>query len=71
MNIKESMGAKLKELREQSGLTQKQVAETLSVAQPVYQRFEKGIYECNFEQLKTLCDLFDVSADYLLGRVDF
>lgn len=52
-------------------MTQKEVALKLGVAQPVYQRFEKGIYECSYEQLNMLCDIFDVSADYLLGRENY
>ena len=65
--LKEDLGFRLKEARKQLNLTQKQVAEKLGVAQPVYQRFEKGVYECNYEQLKTLCEILDISADYLLG----
>ena len=42
--LKEEVGKKLKERREQLGMTQRQVAEALGVAQPIYQRFEKGIY---------------------------
>ena len=55
----------------QAGLTQKEVADKLGVAQPIYQRFEKGVYECTYEQLRILCDFFDISADYLLGRKNF
>lgn len=69
--LKEEFGIKLKESRKAQKMSQKQVADRLGVAQPVYQRFEAGIYECNYEQLKTLCDIFDVSADFLLGRTDF
>ncbi len=66
--LKHDLGKKLKEAREQANMTQKEVAQKLGVAQPVYQRFEKGTFECTYEQLKALCDIFDVSADYLLGR---
>ena len=52
-------------------MTQSAVAKSLNVAQPVYQRFESGIYECNYEQLVALCDLFDISADYVLGRKEY
>lgn len=66
--LKEFVGKRMKEARLQAGLTQTQVAEKLGVAQPVYQRFEKGVFECSYEQLVILCNLFDISADYLLGR---
>lgn len=69
--IKYELGQRLKECRLQMGLSQRDVAKKLGVAQPVYQRFEKGIYECNYEQLKALCDVYDVTADYLLGRKNF
>jgi hypothetical protein len=46
------------------------VAEMLEVAQPVYQRFESGVFECNYEQLVKLSTIFDVSIDYLLGKAD-
>ncbi|MBR2480931.1 MAG: helix-turn-helix transcriptional regulator [Clostridia bacterium] len=69
--LKEELGARLKECRVGLGLTQKEIADKLGVAQSVYQRFEKGIFECNYEQLKLLCEIFDVSADYLLGISDF
>lgn len=70
-NIKESVGKKLKERRTQLGLTQQQVADALDVAQPVYQRFEKGIFECSYSQLVEICKLFDISADYLLGLKEY
>lgn len=69
--LKEELGKKLKERREQLGMTQRQVAERLGVAQPIYQRFEKGIFECNYSQLAAICKLYDISADYLLGLKDY
>lgn len=54
--MKEQLGRRLKECR---------------LMNKVYQRFEKGIYECSYEQLNMLCDIFDVSADYLLGRENY
>lgn len=71
MGLKESVGEKLRERRQQLHLTQREVAAALGVAQPVYQRFEKGIYECSYAQLAQLCQLFDLSANYLLGISDY
>lgn len=68
--MKEEVGKRFKECRKVLNLTQKEVAEKLGVAQPVYQRFEKGIFECNYSQLVTLSDIFGVSIDYLLGKED-
>lgn len=69
--LKEEVGGRLKERRLQLNMTQRQVAEKLGVAQPIYQRFEKGIFECNYSQLVALCRLYDISADYLLGLTDY
>ena len=62
---------RLKECRVACGLTQTEVAKDIGVSQPVYSRYENGVCECTYIQLAKLCDLFDVSADYILGRVDF
>lgn len=68
--MKEEVGKRLKDCRTAMRLTQRDVAKLMGVAQPVYQRFEKGVFECNYEQLVKLADIFDVTTDYLLGRTD-
>jgi transcriptional regulator with XRE-family HTH domain len=70
-DIKKEIGDRLKECRLGLRLSQRQVAGLLGVAQPVYQRFEKGTFECCYEQLLKLCDIYDISADYLLGRKEY
>ena len=69
--MKEEVGKRLYQCRKALKLSQNEVAKHLGVAQPVYQRFEKGIFECSYEQLSLLADLFDVSVDFLLGRTDY
>lgn len=68
--LKAAVGNRLKECRLSRNMTQMQVAAYLGVAQPVYQRYEKGVYECTYEQIAKLCDLFDISADFLLCRTE-
>lgn len=70
MMLKAAVGNRLKECRLSRNMTQMQVAAYLGVAQPVYQRYEKGVYECTYEQIVKLCDLFDISADFLLCRTE-
>lgn len=70
-SLKEQVGSRLKERRIQLNLTQREVAVQIGVAQPVYQRLEKGIFECSYSQLYALCKLFDLSSDYLLGLADY
>ena len=67
MSVKIELGKRLKEVRRVAGYTQKQVAEKLFMTQQQYSRFENGIFELNYDQLVFLCNLFDVSSDFLLG----
>ncbi|MEE1319609.1 MAG: helix-turn-helix transcriptional regulator [Ruminococcus sp.] len=58
---------RLKDTREDKDLTQSQVAAALHTSQRVYSRYETGIRALPIEHLMTLCKLYDLSADYLLG----
>ena len=58
------------DLREDHDLTQKAIAEYLSIHPNVYRRYEKGVREFPLEIVVTLADYYQVSTDYLLGRTD-
>lgn len=58
----------IRDLREDNDLTQAQVAEYLGTSQTMYARYERGANELPIRYLVRLCDLYHVSADYLLGR---
>ena len=58
---------RIKELRQDNDLTQKQVAQYLGIEQTVYSRYERGINDMKIENLVKLCKLYKVSADYILG----
>lgn len=57
----------LRELREDRDIRQKTIADVLGTTQQVYSRYEKGINELPIRHLKTLCEFYNVSADYILG----
>ena len=57
----------LKVLREERELSQKEVANYLGTTQQVYSRYETGLNEIPVRQLIKLCELYNVSADYILG----
>ena len=59
---------RLRELRNQSGLTQNEIANKLGVSGQTILNWENGIYEPKINQLIQLADLFDVSVDYLIER---
>lgn len=63
----EKFHEKLKMLRKKRGLTQQEVAHFLGTVQAVYSKWERGVYEPNYENLSMLVCIFDVSLDYLLS----
>lgn len=58
---------KLRGLREDNDLTQTQVAQILGTSQTMYARYERGANELPIRHLVTLCQLYNISADYFLG----
>ncbi|MCW0120731.1 helix-turn-helix domain-containing protein [Bacillus subtilis] len=63
-----SFGHKLKTLRKQRGLTQKELAEKLFLSQSSITRFEKDEILPTSETLSKIANYFDVSIDFLLDR---
>lgn len=61
---------RLKKLRKEGKLTQKDIATFLNISQPAYQQFESGKKKMNIETMEKLADFFNVSTDYLLGKTD-
>lgn len=60
------MKTNLKYFREQLHLTQKQVAEYLSVSTPAYCNYENGLRDIPIEVLCKLANLFDTTLDQLI-----
>ncbi len=61
---------RIKELRREKGLTQKQLAALLNKSETGLASWEQGLSEPNVNDLRLLCKIFEVSADYLLGLID-
>lgn len=61
-----TIGDRLKEIREEKGFPQKQVADLLGVQRPNYSKIENSKQNLTPKQIKLFCDFFDVSADYIL-----
>lgn len=57
----------MRDLREDNDYTQEQVAQILGTSQTMYARYERGANELPIRHLIRLCELYQVSADYLLG----
>ena len=58
---------RMKNLREDADFTQEYVAHYLGTSQTMYARYERGANEMPIRHLLSLCKLYHVSADYLLG----
>ena len=58
---------RLKDLREDHDLSQKQVADYLEMKQPQYSRYERGIRDIPTDVLIRLSILYKTSTDYILG----
>ncbi len=64
------IGNRLRDLREEEGLLQKDVAKALGISRSTYTNYEQGTREPSLDMVVKLCDFYKVSADYLLGRED-
>jgi len=63
-----TFGQKLRKAREDSGLTQAELAQKVGAYQSKYRNWESDINEPDFATFNKLCDVLGVSADWLLGR---
>ena len=61
---------RIRELRKERKMTQTQLAELLATTQDTVSLWELGKSYPDIPSLVRLCDIFDVSADYLLGLID-
>lgn len=62
------MYRRIRELREDRDLTQKQVAQMLGMSQTGYSKYETGENDIPTQILLKLADFYDTTVDYLLGR---
>ena len=68
--MNEQFSQRLKSLRIECGLSQRELAQKLNVVQVSYLRWEQGKTEPNINNICALCRIFGVTADYLLGVSD-
>lgn len=58
---------RLKNIREDKDITQEEIAKILGIKQSAYSKYEKRRTKLQIEDLITLCNFYNVSADYILG----
>lgn len=61
---------RMRNLREDCDLTQKQLGAIINKSQQGYSHIEEGRAELKIEDLITLCKFYKVSADYFIGLSD-
>lgn len=64
------MYKRLRDMREDKDLKQRELAEMLNVSQTTYSRYESGELDIPSAALIKLADFYNVSVDYILGRTD-
>ena len=60
------IGERLKEARKKAKMSQEEVAEILNTSRSNISKYENGNLEPNIQTLKKLCEIYNVSADYLI-----
>lgn len=71
MDVSKAFSERLRELREERGLNQEQLGEAIGgVSRGSISYYEKGERVPTIEVLGVISELFNVSADYLIGRTD-
>ena len=66
----EILAERIRKLRKQRKLTQKEMAEIMGCTPNHYQKIEYGKVNISVTMLAFLADYFQVSTDFLLGRTD-
>ncbi len=60
----------LKQLRKEHGYTQTDLAKLIGMEQNNYSKYERGEREIGRKTIIKLCQVYNISADYLLGLTD-
>ena len=61
---------RIKELRVDKDLSQKELADILNVTRSAYSNYENGIRDIPVDILSRLADFYGTSVDYIIGRTD-
>lgn len=64
------MFRRIRDLREDNDLTQRQIATLLNVSQSTYSRYENGALDIPIQTLIKLASHYDTSIDYLVNMTD-
>ncbi|WP_324628405.1 helix-turn-helix domain-containing protein [Bacillus paranthracis] len=68
--MENTFGIRLKELRKINKMTQQNLADKLSISKSLISKYESGSAKPSYENLSDLANLFNVSTDYLTGKIN-
>ena len=69
--MKSKFSQRLRELRKERGLLQKNIAEVLNITRAAITQYENDYRFPDQQMLMKIADFYEVTLDYLLGRTDF
>lgn len=62
---------KIKQLRKEAGFTQEQLAKLLNKTKAAISNWENGYSKPDIEDVRKMCKIFDISADYFLDLDEY
>lgn len=65
MTTKQQIGINLKNERKAKGLTQKYVADQMGILQTHYSRYERGIYQLDYDKIIAVCKIIETTPNAL------
>lgn len=65
-----NLAVRIVDLREKVGMTQTELANKMGLDKSTMSKVENGTRKVSSDELRKLSNIFDVSADYLLGKKD-
>lgn len=66
----DSMNLRIRDMREDNDLTQKQISAILNCDQSLYSKYERGERDIPLSIIIKLADYYNTSIDYLVGRTE-
>lgn len=66
-----TLGQRIKELREEKGMTQEELGKLVNVSKASFSKYEANAIEPNTITIIFLANFFNVSLDYLYGRTNY
>ena len=61
---------RLKEFRKEKKLTQEDIVQKINCQRSTFSKYENGINKITLDFLYQICKKYNISADYLLGKID-